>query len=110
MPKRKGSKKERRVANELKKRGYKIEGRNVIKKLNQYKKVEYDLIARRGRNEYAVEVKSGRQIITSPMIEKHIKKSNKIKAKPMFALGKNVKLTGKAKEIAKKNKVRIEWI
>ncbi|XRP96608.1 NERD domain-containing protein [Methanocaldococcus sp. 16A] len=110
MPKRKGSKKEGRVANELKKRGYKIEGRNVIKKLNQHKKAEYDLIVRWGKYKYAIEVKSGKQTITSTTIEKHIKKSNKIRAKPMFVIGRNVKLTGKAKEVARKNKVRIEII
>ncbi len=110
MPKRKGSKKECRVANELKKRGYKIEGRNIIKKLNQHKKAEYDLIVRRGKYKYAIEVKCGKQTLTSTTIEKHIKKSNKIRARPVFVIGRNVKLTDKAKEVAKKNKVRIEII
>ncbi|WP_423792878.1 NERD domain-containing protein [Methanocaldococcus indicus] len=107
MGKRKGSKKESIVANKLKKRGYIIEERNVIKKLNQHKKAEYDIIAKYRNCKYAIEVKSGKQILCTSVIENHIKKANKIKAKPMFVIGKNVKLTEKALKLAKKHKVRI---
>lgn len=57
MAKRKGSKKETLVANKLKKLGYKILERNSVKRLNQYKKAEYDIIAKRGNKKYAIEVK-----------------------------------------------------
>ncbi|GBF36900.1 YraN family protein [Methanofervidicoccus abyssi] len=107
MAKRKGSKKETLVANKLKKLGYKILERNSVKRLNQYKKAEYDVIAKRGNKKYAIEVKSGKQTLTSNDIEKHVKKSNKIGAKPVFYVSKRVKFTKPAQELAKKKGVKI---
>ncbi|ENN95696.1 hypothetical protein J422_06396 [Methanocaldococcus villosus KIN24-T80] len=105
---RRGKKKEGMAVNYLKNKGYEILGRNVIKRLNQHKKAEYDIIAKRGRYCYAVEVKSGKQVLTSSDIEKLHKKANKIKAKGLLITGRYVKLTDKAKKELKKRKIR--WI
>ncbi|ADG13982.1 YraN family protein [Methanocaldococcus infernus] len=107
---RKGKKKEGRAANYLKEKGYKIIGRNVIKRINQHKKAEYDIIAKRGNYKYAVEVKSGRQVLTTSDIIKLHKKANNIKAKPLLITGSKVKLTEKAKKELKRRKIRWEII
>ncbi|AEH07476.1 YraN family protein [Methanothermococcus okinawensis] len=107
MAKRKGSKKETIVAKKLKKSGHKILERNSVKRLNQHKKAEYDIITKRGNKKYSIEVKSGKQILTSTAVEKHIKKSNKIRAKAVFYVSKRVKFTKPAQELAKKNGVKI---
>ncbi len=102
--KRRGSWLERYVENRYKRAGYKTQ-RHVITS-----KGEIDIMITRGKEKYAVEVKSGRQKITSTIIKKIYDKARNSKAKPIMIISPTVKLTNPAKREAKKLKVRIKKI
>jgi len=106
---RKGRKIVKIVANRYKKAGYKVKN-NVIKKFNQHRKMEVDLIAEKDDKKYIVEIKSGKQTLTSSDIMKLRKKANKLRKKPALLITRKVKLTGKARKLAKELGIKIKII
>ncbi len=105
--KRKGSKKEKIIANRYKKAGYRVETNKIIK-LNQYKRGEIDILATKKDKKIVIESKTGSQTITSSDIIKLSKKSNKVRAKPVLYLGPKTKITNKAKALARELGITIK--
>ena len=103
MPRRrgKGSKAEAHVSKLYRKAGYKVQ-RNLRSKAG-----EVDILAKRGHERLLIEVKSGRQTITSRDVLKVVHKARYHKAKPVIKKSSSVTLTSTAKEVAKKHNVRI---
>lgn len=99
--KRRGSKKEKMIANRYEKAGYRVKTNKIIK-LNQYKNAEIDIFATRKNEKLVIESKTGSQTITSSDIVKLSKKANKVKVKAVLYLGPKTKITEKAKTLAKK--------
>ena len=106
---RKGKRIEKIIANRYRKAGYNVK-ENAIKKFNQYRKMEIDIVARKGNEKLIIEVKGGKQTITSSDILKLHKKSNKTRGKPVLAITENVKLTNNAKRLAKYLGIKIKRI
>ena len=104
MPRRrgKGSRAEARVSKLYRRAGYKVK-RNLRSKAG-----EIDIIAKRGDEKLLVEVKSGRQTLTSSDILKVARKARYHKAKPVIRKSKSTTLTSAAREAAKKYNVRIK--
>ncbi len=103
MPRRRGrgSWAEKLVAKLYRKAGY-----NVIR--NKHTPVgEVDIIAWRGREKLVVEVKSGKQRITSRTIEKLVRKAKYLRGKPVIIHGPRVGSTGKARLESRKHRVRV---
>ncbi|HDJ89237.1 MAG TPA: hypothetical protein ENG40_00900 [Thermoprotei archaeon] len=101
MPKRRGSRLEDLVASRYRKAGYDVR-KHLITDMG-----EIDVFSRRNRKRFAIEVKSGKQTLTSTDVWKHIRKSRSLRAKPKFIVGPNVKFTSKARSIAKELGVSI---
>ena len=100
---RRGSKAESKVAKRYVKGGYKVKKHYIIKH------GEIDILAKRGKETLAIEVKSGKPVITSTIIRKLVQKARSLKAKPVLALTSNkFKITSKARKEIKKYKVRIK--
>ena len=105
MSRRRGSKAEDLVANRYKKAGYEV------RKHLMTSAGEVDILARRGREKYAVEVKSGKQVVTSKEILKIYRKAKALRAKPKMKLtSRQVKITNTARELARKLGVSIDRI
>ncbi|BBL45741.1 restriction endonuclease [Nanobdella aerobiophila] len=106
---RKGRKFEGFVANKLKRSKYKVK-RNLIKRLNGKKKFEVDILAEKNNEKYVIEVKSGKQTLKSSDIKKLVKKSKKLRGKPLLYMSSRAKLTKNAKVIAKFYNVHIKRV
>ena len=98
----KGSKAEARVSKLYRKAGYKVR-RNLRSRAG-----EIDILAKRGNERLLVEVKSGRQTITSTDVLKVVRKARYHKAKPVIRKSGLATLTSSAREVAKKYNVRIK--
>jgi len=103
LPRRRGrgSKAEARVSKLYRRTGYKVQ-RNLRSRAG-----EVDILAKRGREKLLIEVKSGRQTLTSSDILKVVRKARYHKAKPVIRKSSLTSLTGSAKEVARKYNVRI---
>jgi putative endonuclease len=108
MP-RKGSRFEGRAINELKRKGHKILARNVIKRINQHKKTEIDLVSKKGRYKYVGEVKN-KKIINQSDIKKLVRNAKKLKGIPLLCISGKSEFTQPAKELIRKNRVKVEVI
>jgi len=104
----KGSGFEKRMTSRYKKGGYKVK-RNVIGKRNG-RKYEIDLIAERGGEKRIIEVKGGKQVLTTSQILATYKKLSYRKGIPTLIIGPNVKLTGPAKETARELRLKIRRV
>ena len=104
MPRRrgKGSRAEARVSKLYRRAGYRVK-RNLRSKAG-----EIDILAKRGKEKLLVEVKSGKQTLTSSDILKVVHKARYHKAKPVIRKSKLTTLTSAAKEAVKKYNVRIK--
>jgi len=101
---RRGSKLEDLTAKNYQKAGYSVE-KHVITNRG-----EIDIIAKWRHKTYAIEVKSGKQIITSTDIEKIYKKAKHVKAKPVLRHSPRTKITQPAIKLAKLLNVSIKPI
>ena len=104
----KGAKAESKTAKRYKKGGYKVK-QNVVRK-RKGRKNEIDIIAERKHEKYAIEVKSGKQTLTSTQIREIYDKLKSTGKEPLLVIYPDVKLTGPAKEVAKKLGLRIKRI
>ena len=104
MPRKKGrgSRAEKRVADLYKKAGYSIK-RNVRSRVG-----EIDIIATRNNQKWIIEVKSGKQKITSKQIKKLVNKAKYHHGKPVLRHSSRSSLTKVAKKFAKKYNVRVK--
>jgi len=101
---RKGSRLEDIVAKNYQKAGYSVE-KHVITNGG-----EIDIIAKWRHKAYAIEVKSGKQIITSTDIEKIYKKAKHVKAKPVLRHSSRTKISKPAIKLSKTLNVSIKPI
>ena len=103
MPRKRGrgSRAEKHVEKLYRKAGYKVY-RNIRSRVG-----EIDLIAKRGKEKLVIEVKSGRQKITSREIKKLLRKASYHHGKPVLRHSPRSSPTSKAKKLAKKKGVRI---
>lgn len=103
MPRRrgKGSKAEIHVSKLYRKAGYKI------KRNKRSRAGEIDILAKRGNERLLVEVKSGKQKLTSSDVLKVVRKARYHKAKPVIRKSKSSTLTSTAREVARRYNVRI---
>ena len=99
-----GSRAEMRVASRLRKAGFKVR-RNKRSKVG-----EIDIDAKKGKNRYFIEVKSGKSPIASSDIRKLVRKARYHKAKPVLYKSKQRKLTKPARELVKRLGVRVRNI
>jgi putative endonuclease len=97
----KGSRAETYVSRLYEKAGYRVR-RNVRSRAG-----EIDILAKRGNEKLLVEVKSGKQILTSTDVMKVARKAKYHHAKPVIRKSKRAKLTNNATDAAKKYGVRI---
>jgi len=107
MPKcRKGKISENKAGRRYEKAGYDVEYRR------KFRFGEVDLIAKRGREKIAAEVKHRNKTRTIPAseVEKIAKKAKHLRAKPTIILTGKAKLSTNAREIAKKLGVRIKKV
>lgn len=96
-----GSRAESRVANLYRRAGYSVR-RNIRSRAG-----ESDIIAKKGSVKLLVEVKSGRQTLTTTHIENLARKARYHRAKPVLRKSKRVKLTQAAWEAARRLGVRV---
>jgi len=102
--KRKGGWLKSHIANRYRRAGYQVK-KHVITS-----KGEIDVLVKGRRNKIAIEVKSGKQTITSTTIRKIHEKAKQVRAKPLLVKGPNTTVTLPAKELAKELGVHIrEW-
>jgi len=97
----KGSKAEFHVARLYERAGYKVR-RNVRSRAG-----EIDILAKRGDKKLLIEVKSGKQTLTSADVMKVVRKARYHGAKPVIRKSKRTRLTSNASNIAKRYGVRI---
>jgi len=104
LPRRRGrgSRAESYVARLYERAGYKVR-RNVRSRAG-----EIDILARRGDKKLLIEVKSGKQILTSADVLKVVRKARYHGAKPVIRKSKRTRLTSNAANIAKRYGVRIK--
>ena len=103
MPRKRGrgSKAERHVEKLYRKAGYRVR-RNVRSRVG-----EIDIIAKRGNQKLVIEVKRGKQTITSSTLKKLLRKARYHDGKPVLRHSPRSRLTSRARELAKKHKVNI---
>jgi len=99
--------KEYRIAKALERKGFEIQDIHHVIRMNQHRKAEIDIVARRGPHKYAIESKAGHQILTARTVEHHVRRARKIGATPVFAVGPNVTFTGPAWQLIRKYRVRV---
>ena len=104
----KGSKAENKAAKRYEKGGYKVK-RNVVRKQKR-RKYEIDITAERKYKKYVIEVKCGKQTLTSTQIRKIYNKLKSTGKEPLLIICSNVKLTSPAREVAKELGLRIKRI
>ena len=103
MPRKRGrgSRAEKYVEKLYRKAGYKTR-RNVRSRVG-----EIDIIARKGNKKLVIEVKSGKQAITSTQIKKLLRKARYYGGIPVMWRSPRSRLTGRAREIARKHRVKV---
>jgi len=90
------------VSKLYRKAGYRVR-RNIISRAG-----EIDFIATRGGQKIVGEVKSGRQTITSSVVEKIARKAKYHRGTPVIRHGPKVNITNKAKRTARKLGVKLK--
>ncbi|GEM_PF-1620855 len=107
MPKcRKGKISENRAGRRYERAGYNVKLRR------KFRFGEVDLIAKRGRERIAAEIKHGNKSRTIPASEvrKIARKAGYLKAKPVMILSGKAELSSNARKIARKLGVRVKKI
>ena len=97
----KGSRAEASVSRLYEKAGYRVR-RNVRSRAG-----EIDILAKRGDEKLLIEVKSGKQTLTSTDIMRVVRKAKYHNAKPVIRKSKRTRLTNNAARTAKIYGVRI---